>query len=224
MLRDAFRYLGAVFRHGFGAFARQASGDGTLADLLARHARKRPRALALEVADQRLSYLELAAVSNAAARTLHALGARSGDVVALLGKNSVGYVAALLGGAGAGVTLALVHPELRGEPLLQALTAANAGFVLCETEFGVDVRQVAGARPVATFDPANGAPFELGAAAPELAPDRRARDFALVFTSGTTGLPKACRLPHSRVLAADCLFGAPLFTFRIRTCDTSEVL
>jgi fatty-acyl-CoA synthase len=37
---------------------------------------------------------------------------------------------------------------------------------------------------------------------------------ALIYTSGTTGLPKACRLPHSRVLAAACLFGAPLYDFR----------
>ena len=112
MARDAFRYLSALGRGSLGAFLRQVAGDVTLADLVARWARKRPDALALEVTAERLSYRELAQAGTAAAQALGTLGARSGDVVALIGRNSIGYVAALLGGAQRGITLALV-PTLR---------------------------------------------------------------------------------------------------------------
>jgi fatty-acyl-CoA synthase len=122
-------------------------------------------------------------------------------------------VAALLGGARGGITLALVHPELSGEPLAQALAIAGARFALCEGELASVVRGAAPHTPCASFDgdarePFVGEPALLGGA---LA--RAEHDFALVYTSGTTGLPKACRLPHSRVLAAACMFGAPLFDF-----------
>ena len=213
MVRDVFRYLAALFRGSLAPFLRQAVGQATLADLTRRWAKRRPHALALEVDGQQLSYAELAAASHGAAQCLRALGARPGDVVALVGKNSIGYVAALLGGAQSGITLALVHPELSGEPLRQALSSAGANAVLCETALAPALAEV-GKLPLATFDPSSRTPFPVASAASRFVPERRLRDFALVYTSGTTGWPKACRLPHSRVLTAACLFGAPLFDFR----------
>jgi fatty-acyl-CoA synthase len=213
LARDALRYFIALFRGSAGAFLRQFTGEVTLADLLARWAKRRPEALALEVGPARLSYSELSAAALGAAQRLQALGAGSGDVVALIGQNSVGYVAALLGGARCGITLALVHPELAGEHLERALASAGAKFALCEAELAERVRKTT-TLPLATFDPHSAAPFPPGEHASAFAPDRSSRDFALVYTSGTTGWPKACRLPHSRVLAAACLFGAPLFDFR----------
>jgi len=213
LARDVFRYLSALLRGGLAPFWRQFRGESTLADLAARWARQLPHALALEVAGERLDYRQLDDAAQAAAQQLHALGARSGDVVALLGRNSVGYVALLLAGARRGITLALVHPELGAEPLRQALAVAGASYVVCETSLEAVVRPACDL-PLASFDAQSRAPFPLGAERLDFVPERRERDFALVFTSGTTGLPKACRLPHSRVLSAACLFGAPLFDFR----------
>jgi fatty-acyl-CoA synthase len=210
--RDALRYFSALIGGSLATFLRQFTGDVTLADLVARRAKRHPDALALEFEGACLSYRELSLAALGAAQCLQRLGARSGDVVALVGHNSIGYVAALLGGARLGVTLALVHPELSGEPLRHALRSAGAKFALCEAALAERVRELE-PLPQSTFDPVSAAPFALDASNVPFAPDRRLRDFALVYTSGTTGWPKACRLPHSRVMAAACLFGAPLFDF-----------
>jgi fatty-acyl-CoA synthase len=213
--RDALRYFSALIRGSLATFLRQFTGDVTLADLVARRANRHPDALALEVEGSRLNYLELSFAAHGAAQCLHGLGARSGDVVALVGHNSIGYVAALLGGARSGITMALVHPELSGEPLRHALRSAGAKFVLCEAALAERIRELE-PLPLAMFDAMSAAPFPLDETTAPFAPDRRLRDFALVYTSGTTGWPKACRLPHSRVMAAACLFGAPLFDFGTR--------
>jgi fatty-acyl-CoA synthase len=213
-LFDALRYFSALMRSGLAPFARQALGQTTLADVLARSARKRPNALALEVDDEAFTCVELARLAESAAAQLVAWGVGPGEVVALVGKNSVAYAALLLGAAQRGVTLALVHPELAAQPLGQALDAAKATRVVCEEQLLSNVR-AASTLPVFGFDPARREPFAMPAAgATGFVASRGAHDWALVYTSGTTGLPKACRLPHSRVLTAACVFAAPLCDFR----------
>jgi fatty-acyl-CoA synthase len=212
--REILQYLTGLLRGGLVPFARQAMGDVTLADVVARAARERPNDLALQVGEERLTYAELDRAASAAAARLVALGLVSGDVAALVGRNSSAYVAWLLGGARLGITLALAHPELSGEPLRHALSAAGASLVLCEGEL-LEGARVATTLPVWPFEPERGdAWWSAAVPAPAFAAERGRYDFARVFTSGSTGLPKACRLPHSRVLAAACLFGAPLFDYR----------
>jgi fatty-acyl-CoA synthase len=213
LARDAVRYFTTLLRSSLLPFLRQIAGDTTLADVAARWARKRPDRLALEVGVDRLTFGELEEAAAAAASFLHTLGARRGDVVALIGRNSVAYVALLLGGARRGVTLALVHPELGGEPLRQALAVSDARYVVCEETLVAAVSE-ASDLPLASFDVQSRRPFGSATEHGGFVAERQAQDFARVFTSGTTGLPKACRLPHSRVLSAACLFGAPMFDFR----------
>ncbi len=88
-LRDVYRYFVALSRGGLLPFLRQRRDVATLADLAARWARLRPNALALEVSGERLTYAELDAAARGAAQHLDRLGARSGDVVALIGQNSI---------------------------------------------------------------------------------------------------------------------------------------
>ena len=202
---DELRYLAGFVRGGLAPLLRQALGEATLADVLARWARASPGAPALQVGEHLLDAAELVRASRGAAEFLARQGARSGDVVALVGRNSVAYVALLLGAAQSGVTLALVHPELSGEPLRHALAAAHAERIVCEQALAASIAS-SSELPQAAFDAEARQPFGWSGVGPGFDPARKSRDLALVYTSGTTGLPKACRLPHTRVLAAAAAF------------------
>lgn len=160
------------------------------------------------------TYRELAARANRYARWALAKGLRKGDVVCLMMPNRPEYVAIWLGFARIGVATALMNTNLTGPSLAHCVAIVGAKAAIVETSLA---QQFASAREhlsaglaVYSHGPsANGEPrvdLEVDALddAPLAAQDRPAltiNESALfIFTSGTTGLPKAARITHSRVL------------------------
>src|SRR5690606_8720123 len=138
------------------------------------------------------------------------------DVIALVMHNRVEYVAAWFGFAKAGIATALINNNLSGAALAHCLTISGAFNVVTDEDCW---RAVEEARPhvdrnrmlwVHGLGEENetNARRDLDNAvrgASSVWPDRSIRqgltnrDTALfIFTSGTTGLPKAARIPHSR--------------------------
>jgi acyl-CoA synthetase (AMP-forming)/AMP-acid ligase II len=170
---------------------------------------------------------EVAAAVRRHARAHRALGARRGDVVALLMDNRPEYLFHFYGLLSIGAAASLVNPNLRGEPLRRTILAAGArrlvvgaaslpavaalgSGALGPVEVFVDVEPGA-LRPDAglpSFDALAAAqpdePLDLpcGQAMEELA--------AFVFTSGTTGLPKPAVVKHHRFARAAGAFGGVL--------------
>ena len=128
----------------------------------------------------RVSYADLDHHSGAVAAGLIAAGVGPGDVVLLQLPSDSRYVVAYAAAAKVGAIAAGVNPRLTAHE--QAAVAAVAGGALVLTD------------PAQLDDLAR--PGDL----PELADDPD-RDVALVFTSGTTGLPKGARF-RERELAA----------------------
>ncbi|HKO53300.1 MAG TPA: AMP-binding protein [Polyangiaceae bacterium] len=181
------------------------------------HSARTPDALFCELGDERVSFAQARSHARRYARVLIDAGVQPGDVVALIGGNSPAYLELLLAISYAGAAGALINPELRGEPLAHALRAARPRLSLVES-----VVQRAWSEPelsaltgrVLTFD--HGELDTLAAQAVELAEPRADAqgDFVLIFTSGTTGLPKSCRVSHERARAAATIFGSVAFEFR----------
>jgi fatty-acyl-CoA synthase len=81
---------------------------------LVRHAERRPRAPALLFGAERIGFRELAARVEQSAAFLECEGVCEGEVIGLIGTNSIDYVVLLLAAARLGAPVALISPELDG--------------------------------------------------------------------------------------------------------------
>ena len=185
----------------------------TIADLVEGFARDRPDNLAILYQDETLTYRELDARANRYANWARSQGVGRGDVVALLMENRPDYIAAWLGIVKLGAIAALLNTNLRGSALVHSLTVAGARHLILGAELAsayAEARPALEAPPVAWIDGGTdpgGEDLEaaLGQAATDLDPAVRAgltcKEIAFyIFTSGTTGLPKAANISHMRML------------------------
>ncbi|MQY03035.1 non-ribosomal peptide synthetase [Actinomadura macrotermitis] len=153
-------------------------GPRTLVEAFAERVRAHPGAVAVTGPDARFTYAELDAAADRVAARLAAAGVGAGDRVGVVLGRSAALVSVLLGVVKAGAAYVPVDPEW---------PAARAERVLAE------------AGPAVVVD--EGWEFGGGSPAPsaaEVHPD----DLAYVmFTSGSTGVPKGVAVTHAGVVA-----------------------
>ncbi len=158
---------------------------GMLDELAARHG----PAPALVGAGGTLSYADLARRADQVARWAAAHFPRA--TLGLLMPNGTDYVAIWLGLTRAGCGVALLNHHLGGDALRHAVRAASCRAVIVAPSLAADLGDVPLLSPEVFDSPAEDVSL------PALLPSDTA---LLVFTSGTTGLPKAARVSHGRVL------------------------
>jgi fatty-acyl-CoA synthase len=180
-------------------------------DLEAAVAKWRTRA-ALSFEGRTLTYGELDALANRFAHWGKSVNLRRGQTVALFMPNRLEYFAVWYGLSKIGVITALINNQLAGLPLAHCLNISGASHVIMDAETALvfDAARALVEKPLQQWvlGPTHGEQRDLFQAlksCSHLAPDRRmredmtARDTALlIFTSGTTGMPKAARITHVR--------------------------
>jgi long-chain acyl-CoA synthetase len=174
-----------------------------------------------------ISYRELGLRAREIAGGLIALGIQAGDVVSILCSTRAEWTVCEAGALCAGTTIAPIYHTNSPEECEHVLSHSGARAVFCEDAAQVaKVVQVAARCPklehVIVIEGRAGEAIplaELRGRAPEIDPqevERRVRavepaDVAtLVYTSGTTGLPKGCALTHANFLAATAMYRGQL--------------
>jgi fatty-acyl-CoA synthase len=175
----------------------------------------------LRFGDQQISYRDANAAANRYAAVLAARGVGSGDVVAIMLRNSPNTVLAMLAAVKCGAIAGMLNYHQRGEMLAHSLRLLDAKVLIAETDLVSAVAECGGSGTTETLTVEDLERFAVSAPAtnPASASVVQARDTAFyIFTSGTTGFPKASVMTHRRWLAALAAFGG--LGLRLKGSDT----
>ncbi|MFE6409257.1 acyl-CoA synthetase [Streptomyces sp. NPDC057837] len=171
-------------------------GHGSTVDgVLRRSARRTPARIAVEYADRTWTYGDLDAAVSRAASVLLGLGLAPGDRVGAYGHNSDAYLIAFLACARAGLVHVPVNQHLTGDDLAYIVGQSGSSLVL--TDPGLAGRLPAGVRTLPLRGTGDSLLTRLDGAPAYDGPEPRTEDLAqLLYTSGTTALPKGAMMTH----------------------------
>ncbi len=215
-LQREMRFIGSLNRLLRGVKGVDPASRDLICDDLERAVDRWPDNVAAVFEGRQLTYRELDALANRFAHWAKGRGIRRGDTVALMLPNRLEYVAIWMGLAKVGVATALINNYLTGKGLAHCLAASGATHVIADGETWQafeDVRHLIGRGAmlwVLGLNPEDESSERRGLdtavkGASAVRPDRAGREDVTasetalyIFTSGTTGLPKAAKITHAR--------------------------
>lgn len=178
-----------------------------IGDALRRSARKNPDKIALVEGLNRVTYANLDKQCNQFAHYLRAQGLQKGDAVATICANSLPFVTIMYGIAKAGLTWVPLNPGLSLEEKIYILHHSEAKLLLADEQFLQTGRdELMNAVPAFATVPDDLAAFpQLFSKFSVYEPDVEIEDrevAQIMYTSGTTGMPKGVTISHLAVYFA----------------------
>ncbi|MFZ4275807.1 acyl-CoA synthetase [Streptomyces arboris] len=175
--------------------------SSTVDGVLTRSARRTPERTAVRYADRAWTYGALdAAVSTAAAVLTGEHALHPGDRVASYAHNSDVYLIAFLACARAGLVHVPVNQNLTGDDLAYLLDQSGSALVLTDPDLA---DRIPAGRPVRALRDAPGSLLDALDTERPFTPERAPGSGDLVqllYTSGTTALPKGAMMTHGALV------------------------
>ncbi|NQE67977.1 Surfactin synthase subunit 1 [Nocardia gamkensis] len=211
-------------RHHRGMDRRRADGLATIPAVLADRARRDGARIAVTGQGGQFTYAELAVAARRVTQAVLSRSVAPGDRVAIWAPNTARWVIAALGVLGAGATLVPINTRLRGPEAADILARSRCSMLLTVTDFlGNDYagmlrksgRALPELRTIVQLDGTSEARpddlswprfLALGGEVPLAAAETRSSSVDpesisdILFTSGTTGVPKGVPATHRQTI------------------------
>jgi len=167
----------------------------TVDGVLRRTARRTPARVAVHYRERSWTYAELDEAVSRAARLLLDQGLAPGDRVGAYGHNSDAYLIGFLACARAGLVHVPVNQNLTGDDLTYIVGQSGSALVLTDPDLAAQLPD--GVRTLPLRDAGDSLLARLEATAAYDGPEPRSGDLVqLLYTSGTTALPKGAMMTH----------------------------
>ncbi|WLP90035.1 long-chain-acyl-CoA synthetase [Gordonia sp. NB41Y] len=214
-----------MLRHAPGLIRRPADAQRTIGSIFQKHAAAHPDRPFVRFEGKSTTYGEANRIVNRYAAVLAADGVRTGDVVAILSKNCPTDLFLMLATVKLGAIAGMLNYNQRGDVIEHSMKLLGARVLVHDPECREAFESIpAAALPETVYDFAG---IDAAAAGrPETDPEVTATlpastEAFYIFTSGTTGMPKASVMSHNRWLAS--LSGIGGLAVRLRASDTMYV-
>ncbi|XP_076636944.1 fatty acid transport protein 1 [Colletes latitarsis] len=195
-----------------------AKKDRSVADVFRQHVARHPNKICFIYEDEEWTFQQVEDYSNKIATMFKTDGYRKGDVVAVLLENRVEFIAIWLGLSKLGIITPLINTNLRKTALLHSINVSKCQALIYGSDFTDAVSDI-----MDSLDPKftlyrfgnlpssktsklnekdlNAILADISPAPPVLQEKGCHHDKLLyIFTSGTTGLPKAAVITNSRYM------------------------
>ena len=189
----------------------------SIGSLIEKQAQQRPNQLAIRYQDSRYTYAEFNQAANRVAHYLEGQGVSGGDVVAVMMENRPEVLIAVAGIVKLGAIASMINTSQRDHVLIHSLTLVKPRFTIVGSELRSAIDDISdelgeGFRDSRLFqrdgtnEPCPEGYVDLDAelgAQPDTNPSSTddvllGQPAYYIFTSGTTGLPKASVMSHLR--------------------------
>ena len=190
----------------------RAAAPRTLADLVLRMTRQTPQRIAIIDGHQRVSRADLAAGIRRCGTGLRRLGLHAGDRVVLQLGTSLEFVETYLGALDAGVIVVPVNPAYTAPELRYVLSDSGARGLITSSLAALNASETLRADlpaldfVVTSVTDGEGPDLQAAGSSATVLGARGAEDFdpeslgVILYTSGTSGLPKGAMLSHRALL------------------------
>jgi acyl-CoA synthetase (AMP-forming)/AMP-acid ligase II len=169
-----------------------------------RTADQRPEAIALRFGAEQWSFREIDGLANAAANLLAERGIGPGDRVALMTSTRAEFPVFVQGILKAGASVVMISPAWKQTEVRHACELTRPSLAICDGNGRETLTGSLDGGGVLHLDDDDVYPTLLSRSGrrPDIGADWPETEAVLVFSSGTTGLPKAVRHTHGSLEAA----------------------